>query len=99
MHNHCCSEMQKNIATTKPAFMYLPPFREYVIPDCKSLHAKQIFYCPWCKAKLPPSLRKQFDETLLNEYDIELIPGCLDDAHRYVPEEFHTDEWWKKRNL
>ena len=58
---------------------------------------QRIIYCSWCNKKLPESLRDEWFEILEKEYN-------LDDPHReeqekLIPEEFKTDEWWKKRDL
>ncbi len=58
-------------------------------------------YCPWCGKKLPDSLDEQWEEILENEYGITSKNW---DAAEWndetdLPEEFKTDEWWKKRGL
>lgn len=99
MRTHCCTEMQKHIYAHNPFIMYLPPFREYGILLIKSFAIKIINYCPWCNHKLPAPLRKKFYETLLKEYNIEVEPGFLEIYLEEIPTEFHSDEWWKKRNI
>jgi hypothetical protein len=54
-------------------------------------------YCPFCGTKLPKSL-----------YAIDEYYDALEEAvgkefcdikEDEIPEEFHTDEWWRKRGL
>jgi hypothetical protein len=54
-------------------------------------------YCPWCGNKLPGYLRNEWFETLAKEYNLD-DPDSKEQA-KLIPEEFHTDEWWKKRGL
>ena len=53
---------------------------------------QSIKYCPWCAAKLPTDLMDARDDEL-GKLGFK-IP--YDDS---IPEEFKTDEWWKKRGL
>jgi hypothetical protein len=72
--------------------LYTPKWRSYGIvingnPD------NQIFltYCPFCGKKLPEELLLEYDTATRNrETGKPLDP---------LPEEFKTDEWWKKRGL
>ena len=53
-------------------------------------------YCPFCGSKLPNDLVHEIYDILENEYKIE-----GPDIYKFtnVPEEFKTDEWWKKRGI
>ena len=53
-----------------------------------------INYCPFCGAKLPDRLDKKIIETLKNEYGL-----CSWISYEKAPNEFHYDEWWRKRGL
>jgi hypothetical protein len=55
-------------------------------------------YCPWCGTKLPENLREEWFETLEREYGIETDIGEARDRTD-IPQEFWSDEWWKKRSL
>ena len=52
---------------------------------------KHILFCPFCGRKLPKSKRNLYAEIL------EKLGFSILDENR--PEEFKTDEWWKKRGL
>lgn len=61
-----------------------------------------IKFCPWCGKKLPKELGAVWDDILEKEYgfkpdDFFNEKDEWDDS--IVPEEFKTDEWWKKRGL
>lgn len=63
-------------------------------------------YCPFCGAKLPPdrlSMQKDYGEGLTSIYweEIEKAVGKeeCEITEDEIPEEFKTDEWWKKRGL
>lgn len=56
----------------------------------------RVKYCPWCGEKLPKRLADEWEEILEKEYGIK-EKDWWDDSK--IPEEFKTDEWWRKRNL
>ncbi len=49
-----------------------------------------------CDNKLPRNLDNEWSKILREEYGI--TDPNFDDKDK-VPEEFYTDEWWKKRGL
>ena len=60
-----------------------------------------LLHCPWCGKRLPEELEEKMEELLAEEYNITAknwdSPKWNDDTD--LPEEFKTDEWWKKRRL
>jgi hypothetical protein len=59
-----------------------------------------ISYCPFCGSKLPKELIDEKDETIYRELGAEYLTD--DDGNppiKELPEEFNSDEWWKKRGL
>ena len=83
---------------------YSPTYREYyllMLEDGKKrgnlLAVQRIFYCPWCNTKLPQDLRDEWFEILEKEYNLD-DPDSKE-QEKLIPEEFKTDEWWKKRGL
>ena len=87
--------MDFSLLDSRTAIKYGSIFREYYIESSKGLH---IDFCPWCGEKLLESLRDKFFQILELEYKI------FTDIGEYwvrldLPEEFKTDEWWKKRGL
>lgn len=76
---------------------YYPISREYGIPLKGSSAIQLLSYCPWCGKKLPKSLRDEYFDILEKEYGLDNYD--IDDHPERIPEEFKSDEWWKKRSL
>lgn len=55
-------------------------------------------YCPYCGTKLPASLDGAKDE-YRNELEKAVGKEYCDIKPEDIPEEFKSDEWWKKRGL
>lgn len=77
---------------------YSPKVREYSLLLSNKRGTSQGFdYCLWCGAELPNSLRQEYFNILRTEY---LIEDPLDPREKHkIPQEFESDEWWKKRDL
>ena len=71
-------------------------FKRYGKSRSYGLHCAS--YCPYCGAKLHEDLVDELEEILENEYGIMLCNVDLNDPNT-LPEEFRSDEWWKKRGL
>ena len=56
-----------------------------------------IKFCPWCGTKFPKSLADKKERILANEH-LHNDDNCSLD-NTCFPQEFLTDEWWKKRGL
>lgn len=106
MHNFIKKELGYR---TDVEIGYSAILREYSIG---SNRRQSISHCPWCGTKLPANLRKDYRHILREEYGIEvdlyvkLANNCdnpkTDQELREtlnVPDEFKSDEWWKKRCL
>ncbi len=63
---------------------------------------KSCVYCPFCGSKLPKD-RMAVDESGSDPYTDALEEALgkdfCDITPEEIPEEFKTDEWWKKRGL
>lgn len=101
----CCEEMYSHLfrsdkRTSEIHFDYYPVFREYFIDYKKEYGGgvQLIKFCPWCGSKLAKELREEFFNILEKEYKIETDIGEYR-QRKDIPQEFKTDEWWKKRNL
>lgn len=92
--------MNEFISNPNTGMDYFPDSRNYLIKifeDSLNTHAgvyQNIYYCPWCGKKLPPSLSDQWYEEIT-----KLGIKEPDDTPELIPEEFKTEEWWKKRKL
>lgn len=93
----CCQFMKSFLNDKKIPLKYYPIIREYAMPLKGSSAIQCIFYCPWCGKKLPKDLRDEFFDILENEHNVEPELDIQNDPH--IPEEFKSDEWWKKRGL
>lgn len=94
--NYCCDKMKyflyknKEMMDPDKIIFYSSMFDEYgiAIQDGGESYI-EICYCPWCGRKLPASKRdKWFEE--LEKIGID-APLSSD-----IPQEYCTDEWWKK---
>ena len=95
---HCCSKMDYAIQDERIPIKYSPVLRSYFLPFITMKHVVHpIMHCPWCGNELPKSLQKEFFDILEKEYDIEPELDIQNDPN--IPEEFKSDEWWKKRGL
>jgi hypothetical protein len=105
---HCCAHMDRYTTTRDKVdfiIVYKPDMRSYsflLYDHGKYIGVRQrLWYCPWCGTKLPEDLTEEYEEVLEKEYGITAkdwdAPGWSDEIH--LPEEFRTDEWWKKRGL
>ncbi len=99
----CCKDMKNHIeckcATHDNVFAccdhllyYNNVVDEYgiIIHDGGSSYL-HILYCPFCGTKLPKSKRTSY---------FDLLEGLkINPWDNHIPEEFKSDEWWKKRGL
>ncbi len=94
---HCCDKMDFHIDEQDLYFNYDPVLRRYFINLRHSPNIIQcLWFCPWCGKKLPSILNNSYFNILKSEYELEDPRG---DQEHLVPNEFKSDEWWKKRNL
>jgi hypothetical protein len=86
---HCCAMMIDKL-NDETTIVYVPKFREYGIPvsDGGSSFVT-LWFCPWCGARLPQSLRDEWFEALEK---LGLTPESGD-----IPQEFLTDSWWRRQ--
>ena len=98
-NNVCCNSMDS--AITNEVISHSTFARDYNIVFAVSRGYKagrciEISHCPWCGIFLGKPLNSEYFDILEKEYGIE-IPDLENFTN--VPEEFRTDEWWKKRGL
>jgi hypothetical protein len=92
----CCKKMHEAVQIYK-FINYDMVDRGYDIEHSDGM-ASLLSYCPWCGSKLPDTLERKIFEVLKTEYGIN--KEVADVFHgTNLPEEFKTDEWWKKRGL
>lgn len=90
---HCCEQMGFLLEEDRVEMKYDSQLREYYIKLRNSQAVQGMTFCPWCGEKLPESLRDEFYDIIIDKLG---LGGCYDEK---LPEEFKTDEWWKKRGL
>lgn len=96
-NEYCCTTMVQSVDDPEVPISYHSVFREYSL-DLNFPASKRIDYCPWCSTKLPSSVRNNFFDILEHEYKID--DGILEIfSNKWLPEEFKSDIWWKKRKL
>jgi hypothetical protein len=76
---------------------YDPVVRDYGIRFGKNM-VDMLHFCPWCGSKLPKTLMREMFDTIEKEYGIPRLEADIDN-YTNVPDEFKTDEWWRKRGL
>lgn len=95
MAHHCCNQMDYHI-NEREKLIYYDKIRNFYALNFSKSTIQTIKYCPWCAFELP-NLYDEWFNILEEEYGIE---GPLDDAEKHkIPQEFKTDEWWRKRGL
>ena len=100
----CCTTLESLVQERSSPLKYIPYLRQFTLTIPKQYLKKNelcmnftISHCPYCGSKLPSRLAEQWDEIVEKEFG---IAGFVDeDAARLIPDEFKTDEWWKKRGL
>ncbi len=107
MTKFCCEDMLLNVekdANDPYSFKnvaYDEPERCFYIYDAgDNKHGVVINYCPFCGAKLPADLIDEREETIILELGYDYLSDDNgNQPKKELPEEFKTDEWWKKRGL
>ena len=97
----CCDTMQRYI--DEHNLEYKPETRMvtfYIKSNDKTGYQPEYYgspciYCPYCGSKQPSFL----DEERYNAIEETLGKEWCDITEDEIPEEFKTDEWWKKRGL
>ena len=113
-HEFCCDKMKRHIlfvrkkeldcnGNPKGSIWYNPQHRRYGLlrysGNWKNISIGDLYYCPFCGKKLPEELYdSDMDDILQKEYGWTK-EYCAQYPRPELPEEFKTDEWWKKRGL
>jgi len=96
----CCNLINEFINDQRVQIGYESTCREYFIPllyKGKITAIQCLDYCPWCGKKLPKRLSNEWFKILEKEYGLD--DPYNKEQEKLIPEEFKTDEWWKKRKL
>ncbi len=90
----CCEQFSFHLQEKEKIVVYQSYFRLYLL-RANYWNTATIYFCPWCGKKLPKHLANSFFETI----QAELETLAMTDDFDKLPQEFRTDEWWKKRGL
>ena len=80
-----------NTADAGKNIVYTPYTRTYAMVSIGDWYMSVITYCPYCGKKLPVDLYEKRLEIIEKEFP--------EFSENEIPEEFKTDEWWRKRGL
>lgn len=101
MNSFCCKTLE-NFCKQGDYVKYDPCDRSFSIFKVgNSQIGICIDYCPFCGEKLPVNLIDTREQVIQKELGIDYVPSysTFDNLDAMLPEEFKTDEWWKKRGL
>lgn len=95
---YCCEAMQRHIEYGE--FKYHPFYRCICCffqrrRRKEGYGQRMLNFCPFCGAKLLTNLCDEYEEELEKAVGKEFCDITEDE----IPDEFKTDEWWKKRGL
>ena len=92
MNSYCCKEMGFHLEQEELPITYTPKYREYGIDYTDGSGSTQLInFCPWCGFRLP--------DKLSNEWFRSLESMGLEPYESEIPQEYRSDDWWKKRKL
>lgn len=85
----CCERLKTAVDDPSIPVVFVPKFREFgiLVLDGGSSYIR-IEYCPWCRAKLPKSLRAKWLERIRS---LGLEPG-----DKKIPPEYLDGRWYSR---
>lgn len=99
---HCCDKMDYYADSFYKKDHEIVIYRPHVRRFSLILHGydfgmmQPIYYCPWCGKKVPKELGEEWCIVIKKELGLDDV---FAEEWATLPEEFKTDEWWKKRGL
>jgi|SRR4030095_4453962 len=93
---HCCLTMDAELSRGGTILYYNFLYREYGVKIQKTARSIRMSYCICCGKNLPASLRIQWADTLIIEYELS---DPMNRDKKRIPKEFFTDEWWRQRGF
>lgn len=99
----CCEPMELLVEDLDCPLKYRSWTRQYVLTIPQDYLSENevcvsftITHCPRCGAQLPSNLIEEWFNLIEEKFGIK---GLFDERTKDLPQEFKTDEWWKKRGL
>ena len=96
---YCCAPLW--ISVDRNELIYEPVLKCFGFrTDVENSESYQVMrYCPFCGARLPV-LTLKFLDVVEEELGEDMLPGgWFPEDRKHLPQEFQTDEWWRKRGL
>jgi hypothetical protein len=100
----CCEELEVLVEDPECYVKYIPYQREYVfyipqyyITDGRLHMYFPISYCSWCGMQLPKNLSSEWYALVKEKFGLTDFAEI--EVMKLLPEEFRTNQWWKKRKL
>ena len=97
---YCCDRMKGIMESRKYDMCYDKQFSQYLCTRRDGGVKWYWDFCPFCRTSIK-SKSEQYDKVLLKEFGISTKEDGFDfdTVLERLPDEFSTDEWWKKRGL
>jgi len=101
-HEYCCDLMNYHLdfkLQRESEFIeYQAETRDYQLILHGSWYGSHLslLFCPWCGAKLPKELGEEWRVIIKEKFGLNNV---YREEFESLPEEFRTDQWWKKRGL
>jgi DNA-directed RNA polymerase subunit N (RpoN/RPB10) len=98
---YCCDEMQCSIKSGNFSMGYRRQFAETYLVSREGVNNYWMFdFCPFCGKNIA-SKAEVFSKCVEDEFGINTESKSFDyeKLDEYLPKEFESDEWWKKRGL
>ncbi len=100
----CCKAIKLLINDPESPLEYEPARRLYSLVSIPKAFRKKneltvafgISHCPRCGKELPKELTDEWLSIVEKGFGID---GILDEKIDSLPQEYKSDEWWKKRGL
>jgi hypothetical protein len=105
---NCCNQLQSKITIFKKTgeegdqilAIYYPESRMYGIVSPRQYPSQyQIYHCPWCGAKFPRSLEKEWSDMVDEVLQPDEGDAFGSDEYNKLPEKYRTEQWWRELGL
>ncbi len=95
--DYCCETFAALLKSQKVKVFYSAEMRYYTLATVSYSGYQRLYYCFCCGKKFPKDLWAKWHSILKKEYKVKDPWEAAYEGK--IPQEFMTDEWWKKRSL